>query len=1000
MSFKKVAFTGFVWLVLGFNNLFSQVLMPTASDPRQVLSLNGNWKFKYLPGTMGTDSLFYDLHFNSNTWADIKVPGNWELQGFAEPSYGKNLKNGTGLYRTKFNMPLNWSGNPVYIAFDGVEFGYSFWVNGKYAGEFASAYNRQVFDISAHVAFGKANDLAVKVITQPKGYEFDTNDDWSISGISRSVTVFSLPTVHIRDVVVKTPVASGAAVEINALVEKTNEAQFSKQLNFTGQLVDASGKVVKRFTISPNAVQPDPSVVTFTTKIPVASPHLWSAESPYLYILRLSLKDNTTELQRYRQHVGIREITWANGVLKLNGVLIKLKGANHHDLSPVNGRAITEAEMRQDLKLMREANINFIRTSHYPPADPFLDICDSLGFYVMNEIPYGFGDQHLTEVSYLPLLLQRAKSTIWRDKNHPSIIIWTVGNENPVTDIGLKTGRYVKRLDSTRPYCFPQYPSEFENMLTAIPDSLDLLNDHYPTVADLKNYAPKLDRPFISGEYAHSLGLDFNSMEGIYEAMYANPNMAGGAVWALFDQGILQKSPKNVSKGEFTFYAWPTRDSMFNTSTNEGADGIVYANRVPQVDYYQVRKVYTPVKITADTLKYQPGKASFRIKLENRYDFTNLSAVKCKWQLYADTVVLSSGILPLNAAPHSSMTATINTTLPDKPTANYYYLNLMVEDKYHYQSYEKTFPILSEKNRSILEQIASGNISKPTLSANTITSYNYSFAFSKETGSFVLKDKTGNVVISEGPFARVGRKATVSEIAARNKKDAKVKHTLWDPFLLTKPEVQVKTFDAHQLVVNYTYKPEAPKDRSISGDIAYGFSDSGYINFSYDLLAEGKEEATQTGISFVIPPSLTEFRWVGKGPYAAYPGKDRLSEFGIFHLNSNDLYFPGNRQNVSCAVFSDSTGTGFALVADNANITVERTTAGIVVSHNAWVSGHFNKYNWPTDLFPFETKKPISGSFSVIPFTSATWPKALKAIFGDIKEAAKPFQPFFHSYDQ
>lgn len=185
--------------------------------------------------------------------------------------------------------------------------------------------------------------------------------------------------VHIRDVVIKTSVISGPAVEINALVEKTDKASFPAKLRFDGTLVDATGKVVKTFTILANSTQADPTAIAFTTKIPVANPHLWSAETPYLYTLRLSLKNNATVLQQYNEPVGIREITWANGVLKLNGTPIKLKGANHHDLSPVNGRAITEAEMKKDLKLMHEANINFIRTSHYPPADPFLKLCDSLG---------------------------------------------------------------------------------------------------------------------------------------------------------------------------------------------------------------------------------------------------------------------------------------------------------------------------------------------------------------------------------------------------------------------------------------------------------------------------------------------------------------------------------------------------------------------------------------------------------------------------------------------
>ncbi len=257
-------------------------------------------------------------------------------------------------------------------------------------------------------------------------------------------------------------------------------------------------------------------------------------------------------------------------------------------------------------------------------------------------------------------------------------------------------------------------------------------------------------------------------------------------------------------------------------------------------------------------------------------------------------------------------------------------------------------------------------------------------------------------MIANGPFARVGRKATVSEIAAiaKAKTLTPVPHTLWQPFLLAKPETEVKAASNQQVLINYKFKPESPPNGQLAGDMTFTFSDSGYINIQYNFLAQGKDEATQTGISFIIPSSLSEFRWVGKGPYPASPGKNRLSEFGIFHLNSNDLYFPGNRQNVSCAVFSDSNGSGFVLVADKANIAVERSAEGIIVSHNSSVSGHFNKYNWPNDLFSFEDKKTIAGNFSIVPFTMATWPKALMAIFGDVRKVAKSFQPFYHSYDQ
>lgn len=1002
MNVTRILFASIVSLLLYGNNLTGQPLMPAPGDHGRVLSLNGVWKFRYFPSAVtGADSVFYAPDFNTTQWADIKTPGCWELQGFAEPVYGKKVKEATGLYRTGFAVPADWKGNPVYITFDGVSFGYTVWVNGRYVGDYAGSFNRHTFDISAFVLPGKQNILALKVITHPKGWEFDTNDDWALSGIIRDVTLFSLPPLHVQDVVVKTFVRRDEAViSIKAPVEQSLTPGVTANAVLTGRLLDASGRLVKEFALSAKEAAAGNTVTDFEGQLNIQNPRLWTAETPYLYRLQLVLKNKATVIQQYTDRIGIREITWADGVLKLNGRSVKLKGATHHDLSPVNGRSVTRAEMLQDLILMRRANINFLRTSHYPPQPELLRLCDSMGFYVMDEVPYGFGEEHLKDSSYLPLLLQRARATIDRDKNRPCIIIWSVGNENPVTDIGLQTGRYVKMLDNTRPYCFPQTPTDFEKMLPAIPDSLDILDDHYPDTAHLRKYLSRLDRPMVASEYAHALGLDFNSMEAIYEMMYAYPKLAGGAVWEFFDQGILRKAPKNITKGAPTPYVWATADSIYDTGETQGTDGVVYANRVPQVDYWQVRKVYTPVKASDDTFLYRPGQQTFQVRLENRYDFTNLAAVKGKWQLMADTTVINTGILSFNCAPHDTQAVTIHAVLPDKPSACFYYLQLQLEDGSHYQFYEKTYVLQQPEYRSLLSRMGRITQAAPVKKDSVIAAGNYRLELCTPAGGIQLKTGKGELLIAEGPYARTGRKPSMAQEATTTSRRSKVRHTLWSPFLLKDGNAETKLFNDHQLVTGYHYRPDSLPQRSLSGDIAYRFSDSGFIRVNYRLTPEGKEEAVETGISFIIPASYTEFRWIGKGPYEAYPGKDRLSEFGFYHLSSNDLYFAGNRQQVSCAVFSNAQGEGFALLADDADIAVERSAAGIIISHNAHVSGRFNKYEWPEDLFLLNSGKEIKGSFVIVPFSSQTCPAVLIDLFGDIKTAAKPFQPFYYSYDQ
>jgi len=990
-------------LILFLSNILSaQVLPPHPANPSNTLSLNGKWKFKYVPSPqIKEDSLFFNPAFNISSWQDIKVPGNWEMQGFAIPSYGKKLKEGTGLYRTIFNLPKLWRNTPVYIVFEGVEFGYTLWVNGKQVGTFASAFNRQTFDITSFLNPDKSNTLAVKVITHPRGWEFDTNDDWALSGISRNVSVFSLPKKHIKDVIIKTSVKPGVGIiDVNAVIEQSGKKISSNGLKFIGQLFDVNGKQLKEFVLSATPSQRSDEFLALKGSISIADPKLWSAETPYLYTLKLSLMDRSVEIQQYIDKVGIRELSWDKGIFKLNGQAVKLKGATHHDISPVNGRAITEAEMKNDLDLMLKANMNFIRTSHYPPNTRLLELCDSLGMYVMDEVPYGYGDEILGDTTYLPILKMRAKATVWRDKNRPCVVIWSVGNENPVTPIGLQTGRYVKSLDSTRPYCFPQTPSVFANMVARIPDSLDMLDVHYPQLDSLRQYATRFNKPTFVSEYSHALGLDFGGMETYWEIMANNPKLAGGSVWEFFDQGIVRKAAKKISKQEPTVYAWLNPDSIYDTSTNEGADGMVYANRVPQTDYFEGRKVYTPVKALDEEFYYGPGKQIFKIKLINRYDFTNLSSINGKWQLFADSAVLSTGNIVMDCKPHDSLGIMINLALPDKPVANYYYIKLSFENKSGYQFYEKSYPLKFKDNRSILSKIDFADHVKTAKSDRKITTDNYSFEFSKENTFISLKNENGSVLIAEGPYARIGRKPTVAQDATTASKRSKIKNTMWKQYQLSNPQAQIKLFTNKEITVNYRYTTDSLPQRSVAGDISYLFCNTGSIKIAYHLLPEGNESATETGLSFLIPSALSQFRWVGKGPYAAYPAKERLSEFGIFHLNADDLYFPGNRQNVSCAVFTDETGNGFAMVADDANIAVEKTNAGIVVSHNATVAGRFNKYEWPIDLYSFKNSKGITGSFTIVPFSAESYPKVLQEVFGGAKKVVKAFQPFYHSYDQ
>lgn len=961
----------------------AQVLLPTDNRQATTQLLNGTWKFKYIPSvSIGADSLFYQSNFDVAKWSPIKVPGHWELQGFATPMYGKQLKEGTGLYRRDFTIPASWKGKPLYIAFDGVQFGYTFWVNGKFGGEFAGSYNLQMFDISGLVKAGASNALSVRVSTRPKGWEFDTNDDWAMGGIVRDVTLFSLEPSHFKNLTVQTLLKGKQAdINIKGLIEQAP----NNALTVAGTLFDPQGKAIKTFHLS-NAPK------EFNRQLQLEKPLLWTAETPYLYKLHLKLMQGSRLLQAYTQRVGIRQVDWSGGIFKINNQPVKLRGVDHHDLSPINGRAIAANELAKDLRMIRQANINFIRTSHYPPNSRMLDMCDSLGIYVMVEVPFGYGDEHLNDESYLPLLLQRANSTVWRDKNHPSVIIWSVGNENPITKMTMRTAQHVKELDPTRPVCFPQTQGPFDETVKKYPDSVDVYSPHYPTVPRMNVYANQFNKPIIFTEYAHSLGLDFDLLESLTDVIWKSPKLAGGAIWMLFDQGILRKSPAKISRDEETLHVWKDSVNYYDMHGIDGTDGIVYANRIPQVDYWEVRKVYSPVQAMDDTLHYQSGPQQVKLKLINRYDFTNLTAVKCKWELLGGTQVLSSGNCLLKGMPHDTASIPLTFTLPAKQNGQFYSLKLTFKDKSGYQFYEKTYPIVSKPEPIIIADIKAS----PQVSGSAVNSPAYHFELSPSSGLLTLKNATGQPLITEGPYARVNRKPTMSSIANDKRLP---KGSFWSPFVLTRPEAKMENPVGKSFTVDYHYQPDSAKGQAINGKVIYHFTDDGAIEINYHLTPQGTGKAVEAGLSLWLPKTLTEFRWIGKGPYAGYPGKSRLDEFGCYHLNTNDLYFSGNRQDVQLAILSDGKGNGFVLIPNNANISVERSPQGIILSHNVVVSGRFNKFGVPETLYDFQQIKELSGRFTLIPF-SGKWPAAIEKYFGKTDGKAIPFQPFYNSYDQ
>lgn len=977
----------------------SASLAVTAREPRWAQSLNGQWQFKYIAGSAaGAEESFHQPDFAAAGWDMTPVPSNWEMHGYATPKYASPAE-GTGFYRRTFRVPSEWDGRRVFLRFEGVLYGFDAWINGRPVGSWASSFNAVTFDVTDAVARDRDNLLAVRVSTRAKGWEFDTNDCWGLSGIYRDVILFSAPATRVRDYTATTTLQpeGGATLRIRAEVARSAEAG---EVSLRGVLRAPGNGAAQEFAL--NFSSPEEAEAT----VRIAQAQRWTAETPALYSLELELTKSGAIIDRVREKIGVREVSIVDGVLMLNGVAIKMRGANHHDIWPEVGRAGLEADIRRDLELMREANINFVRTSHYPSHPRLIELCDEMGFYVMCEVSFGFGDRLLTDEAYRETLMIRAQATVDRDKNRPSVIIWSVGNENPITPMMLDTGREVKRLDPTRPICFPTVGSYFDGHWKEFPEFVDIYAPHYPNLATLQNYTTMLQRPTIISEYAHALGLATDRIQDEWELMQKSPRLAGGAVWMFQDQGIRRKAAQPVDVNQPTTYAWPDAQSYFDTQQMDGCDGVVYSDRTPQDDYWQLRKVYSPVQIVERELAVRPGKNSVTLQVENRHDFRSLEGMSFEWEVRRNRETLQRGTHPLRGPAKATEKATLQLDVPSANAGDVTFLALRVRERDGRSIHERAIRLkASEVAAPTAATLVAGAGATNALSLAEseteirVTTAGGDVRVDRRSGETSVRQ--GERVVIAGIWPHFGRKFTLADKARAGRNNNSI---TWPGTYLKAPtnvavEVQ-RAPESVSLTVRGRYARPDNAEQFLDGFHRVVIGRDGTIGVSYDYTpVDARGAVLEAGLTMIAPAELSELRWIGAGPWAGYPGKDRLNEFGLHHLSRADIRFQGNRREVDVATLSDPAGNGFALVGGASDVAVERDGNSTLLSHNALVSGRGNKGVPAETRFDAAKVEHVRGSFTLA-LLEAKWPEPMRRWFGAPGAATDVQRPFVHSYDQ
>jgi len=959
--------------------------IPVDDDDQWTASLNGRWRFR-LKGP--TDS-FCESDFDDSSWEPVSVPGNWEIEGFEQPRYG-TPDEGTGLYRRSFRIGEAWKKRRTFIRFEGVLYGFEFWVNGAAAGKFNSAFNRSEFDISELVRFDKPNTIAVRVDRRSRGWDFDTYDAWALSGIYRDVTLFSAPPTRIEDFAVTSSVKpdhSSATVECELLV--TSDSTASARLRVA--LVDPAGKKEifqdRRMHLSKGLEK-----TKFSFRID--EPELWNAETPRLYELDVRLRAEDGPSHGFKRRIGIRQVTIDGDVLKLNHRPIKMRGVNHHDIHPDVGRALRLTHYSQDVELMKRANINAVRTSHYPPHPMFLSLCDESGLYVIDEVPFGKGEHHLEDPSWLPDLLARAEATVARDRNHPSVIVWSIGNENDVTDNVVRTVERVRRLDPTRPRVLPGAGGG--SYQTALPDCIDMMAPHYPYAHPAPErgrwglseaaVSPEVTRPILCTEYNHSLGSAYEGLRDHWELMFKCDRLAGGCIWHFQDQGLKRaigdrvpvtdtKTRLDIDDGALSADTWLDGETILDSRGGSGTDGIVYADRVPQVDYWTTRKVYSPVKIPISEARISPGRRRLEIPVENRYDFTDLDKVRGKWRLLRDGREIGSGAVSLSCPPHGASSTTVDLSVGGDLDRREYLLELTFVDFDNRPIDEHSVRLLPTDGRTDfarrLTDLPRGPLQR-TESADVTTYSTRGYRFEVNTGTGTVAIRTPDVQqpVMTGPILRVGRTPAMAEYRNYPRYDVK----FWEPALLTELKLRhcaVGALNEGAATVDLELeflRPRSP-EQSVVADLRWTLSCEGWIDLDYELTPHNVNgNFLELGLAFRLPARANELSWLGDGPFNSYPGQTDAARRGLWHVrplpmtDPNGRYYDGNRANVDVAAVTDDTGRGLGMLMDRATISLEAHDRGMVFSHLLCVAGKGNKTGGMMTLLPVQADEVTSAN--------------------------------------
>ena len=872
------------------------------------------------------------------------------MYGYSTPTYG-SVDNTVGQYRRWVKVPKSWAGQKIYWHFDGALDGAEVFINGVKAGYHESGYTAWNIDLTGLVKPGERNLFAVRVSKSTPSDDCETGDFQCMGGIYRDTSLIAVPQTHVADITVQTPLdADYRNATLNTTVKVAGTP--GEEVSITGNLVAAKKLKSAGVQLSGQGKIGDDGTATITMSAPVQAPALWSAEKPNLYYVVMQLDSGGKNIERVEQRFGFKQIDFTNNTLLWNGLPIKCTGTCRHDYWADKGFALTETNWEEDLNLMKTANINAVRTSHYNHAQRFLELCEEKGIYILDEIPYCWIGDQVNKPAYAPYLLQRAEETLARDKNRPCVLAWSIGNENPMGTNSQEVMDLVKVTDSTRPaFVSCTSPRDVKGQLWK--------DDHYPSPGSVDDII-KHGTPANYSEHPHIFwqpeaenydpgthDLWSEALINVWAKVWNAPTILGSFIWEWQNQGIADKN-NNPAPHEGP---WGP-DNLFQ----ENHKGIVTAYRVPKPEWWFVKQVYSPVQVGGRTLTADGG--NFTVAITNRYSFTDLDELACHWTAYKGAKILKRGVQKINCPPDESVEATFPA--PDGVTK----LRLEFD---HADGSSVVAYNLAVDGAPVPQPppaLAAGDALASQDSADTLHVANnlQEIIFDKHTGNIRSWRVHGKDLVVGGPILNLGEALASGERSfyrAPNPPvtdNAQVTATSAGADGIIRVSVTANVLTATggtalgTLASTYDIKPDA--------EVA--------VNWSLDWTAANKN-LWEEGLKISLPGGLTHMRWLRDSYFTDYPAGHIGEPSG--DCQSNSIQFQASKRKLQWLTLTDSSGSGVALLpvagtpltgranfsmADGMALFASREVAGPRDFSGSWVADHDIKAH---------KNKPLSGAF-------------------------------------